>query len=73
MADRMVPVPDDAGQPIQPLGWQGSGIDFEVYRKPYGWEFDAYDEDVLVGNGKARTRRGLNRAMKRVRQEHADG
>lgn len=49
-----------------PLGWQG-GIDFEVYGAgPYEWH--AFDEDVLVGKGAARTRLGLAVAIRRARR-----
>lgn len=54
-----------------PLGWQG-GIDFEVTGTgPYQWH--AYDEDILVGKGKARTRLGLTIALKRARKSLTNG
>lgn len=34
--------------PAQPLGWQGSGVDWEVYSKRTPLEAVAYDEDVCV-------------------------
>jgi hypothetical protein len=64
----MVKISDDGERwgTAQPLGWQG-GIDFEVTGTgPYEWF--AYDEDVLVGKGKARTRLGLGAALMRARK-----
>ena len=49
------------------IGWQGSGPDFELYGSgPYEWT--AYDEDVLIGTGKARTRLGAQIAMWRFQR-----
>lgn len=59
--------PDGSYEPAVPLGWQGSGIDIEVYGTgPFEWF--AYDEDVLVGRGSARTRLGLAWAIRRARR-----
>lgn len=53
---------DRDGNPIQPLGWQGSGPDFELSgHGPFEWT--AYDEDVLIGAGHARTTLGAYLAM----------
>jgi hypothetical protein len=62
-----------------PLGWQGHGIDWEVYRpgekKPAGyqeswWLAQGYDEDVLVAEVYARGPRRLNRKMRKAEKAH---
>jgi len=56
--------PDGSYSPEMSMGWLG-GIDFEIFGTgPYAWL--AYDEDVLVGRGKARTRIGLAFALRRA-------
>lgn len=63
--------PDGSWSPATPLGWQGSGIDFEVYGTgPFQWV--AYDEDICVGSGDARTRIGLAVAIRRARKRLED-
>lgn len=70
---------DGSWQPAQPMGWQGTGIDFEVRtqrwdrekrqmvtQRPFTWE--AFYEDMLVGKGKARTKVGLFFALWRCRR-----
>ena len=50
-------VTDGSGNELRPVGWQG-GIDFEVTgHGPYEWT--AWDEDLCVDKGRARTRLGL--------------
>lgn len=66
----MMQNPDGSWVPAVPLGWQGSGIDFEVYSKRKPMEWYAYDEDVLVDRGTARTRLGLALAMRRAKRRH---
>lgn len=74
-------MPDGSIQPVQPLGWQGSGLDFEVTSKrwdsaqrrmvpvrPIVWH--AYDEDVLVAKGTARTPLGLAFAIRRAKRRY---
>lgn len=60
---------DGSWSAIQPLGWQGSGPDFEVYGTG-PWEWVAYDEDVCVGTGKARTRIGAALSMRRFKRRY---
>ena len=49
----------------QAVGWSG-GVDFEVKGSgPYEWT--AWDEDVCVGSGKARTKIGLAVALWRAK------
>lgn len=65
--------PDGSWSEVIPLGWQGSGTDWEVC--PPGsagsraagvrWLARGYDEDVLVAQVYARTRAGLNRKMRK--------
>lgn len=55
------------GQPIQPIGWQGHGLDFELMRVPgrpsqrYRW--NAYLGATSVEHGWAWTRPGAYVAM----------
>jgi hypothetical protein len=65
--------PDGSWQPAQPLGWQGSGPDFEVYSKRRPMEWVAYDEDVCVATGTARTKAGLYFAIWRARRRLTRG
>ena len=51
--------PDGSYSPAEPMGWQGSGIDWEVSREGKRHRADAYDEDMHVGRVTARTRLGL--------------
>jgi hypothetical protein len=51
--------PDGSWSPVTPLGWQGTGVDWEVYTNRRPMEAVAYDEDVCVAVVKARTRFGL--------------
>lgn len=62
-----------------PLGWQGHGIDWEVYRPgdkaprevPSGhWMAEGYDEDVLLAVVTAKGPRRLNRKMRRAEKKH---
>lgn len=61
-----------------PLGWQGHGIDWELYRRNEAGRArkgthhvaNGYDEDVLIGSVRARTLWGLNRKMRRVEKTH---
>lgn len=61
-----------------PLGWQGYGIDWEVYRpgdretKALGvkWMAQGYDEDMLVAEVYAHGPRRLNRKMRRAEKAH---
>ncbi len=61
-----------------PLGWQGYGIDWELYRpgdresRELGvkWMARGYDKDVLVAEVYARGPRRLNRKMRRVEKAH---
>lgn len=57
--------PDGSWSPAQPLGWQGHGIDWECYLTTKPLKAEGYDEDMLVSVVTARTRRSLNRKMRR--------
>jgi hypothetical protein len=60
------------GTPATPLGWQGAGPDFEVSgHGPFEWE--AYDEDMLIGKGRARTQLGLMLALWRFKRRFDRG
>jgi hypothetical protein len=80
----MAQMSEGSYRPAQPLGWQGSGLDFEVQsqrwdreqrrmvkQRPIEWH--AYDEDVLVAKGTARTMLGLAFAIRRVKRRYARG
>lgn len=59
----------DTGEPVQPLGWQGNGLDFEVATVPDArgrmWRaYSAYWRDELVARRYARTRLGLEISMR---------
>lgn len=64
--------PDGSWSPAVPLGWQGHGVDWEIYRpgdrecKELGvqWMARGYDEDVLLAEVYARGPRRLNRKMR---------
>lgn len=58
--------PDGSYSPAEPMGWQGSGIDWEVIREGKRYRADAYDEDMHVGMVTARTRIGLMWKMRRA-------
>jgi len=61
--------PDGSWEPAQPLGWQGKGPDYEVTRQDGRYVWHAYDEDMLIGKGTARTRLGLARALRRHKRK----
>jgi hypothetical protein len=65
--------PDGSWGNAQPVGWQGSGPDYEVSRVDGQYSWEAYDEDVLIGKGSARTRIGLALALRRHRKKWATG
>ncbi len=49
--------------PARPLGFQGTGLDFEVTgSRP--WQWAAYSRHGVVATGKARTRLGLAAALR---------
>lgn len=54
------------GHPLMvEIGWQGSGPDYEVYRRTRFFEWFAYDEELLIGRGTAWTSLGLAVAIRR--------
>lgn len=61
-----------------PLGWQGHGIDWEIYRPGDSecvalgvrWIARGYDEDVLIAEVYARGPRRLNRRMRAAEKAH---
>lgn len=65
---------DGSWSEATPLGWQGHGMDWEVYSK--GEEGRSryvacgYDEDILLATVKARTIWGLDRKMRREEKKH---
>jgi hypothetical protein len=68
-------VTDDQGNPVQPIGWQGAGPDFEVYspqdRGGNGrWVWEAYDEDIFVGTGTHRSKFMAYWAMARFKKKY---
>lgn len=67
MSDEYEGPTDREGNPLQPIGWQGSGPDFEV-SGPGPFEWEAYDEELLIGRGRARTKLGLLIAMARFQR-----
>lgn len=55
MTPAMQQNPDGSWSEMVPLGWQGSGIDWEVYGTgPY--EAHGFDEDVLMAKVNAKTK-----------------
>lgn len=75
MDDVHVSVTDDQGNPIQPLGWQGAGPDFEVYGPESAegdgkWYWQAYDEDMFVGEGRHKTRFMAAWAMRQFKKNY---
>lgn len=53
-----------------PLGWQGHGIDWEVYSDEKPLRAMGYDEDVLIAVVTASGPRRLNRKMRRAEKAH---
>lgn len=52
--------------PVEPLGWQGDDLDFELtHSRAVGpnYEWNAYYRDALVRRGWARTKVGAHLAM----------
>lgn len=71
--------PDDGSySEAVPLGWQGHGIDWEIYRPGdrecadlgVRWMGRGYDEEVLVAEVYARGPRRLNRKMRAAEKDH---
>jgi hypothetical protein len=62
--------PDGSWSEARPLGWQGRAIDFEVYVTEGGFKANGYDEDLLIEVVAAKTRRGLDKAMKKAAKRH---
>ena len=62
--------PDGSWSEAVPIGWQGSGIDWEVYRNEKPLRAMGYGEDVLLENITARTRLGLAWKMRRAQRKH---
>jgi hypothetical protein len=61
----------DTGEPVQPLGYDTSEPDFEVYhpdRDAPGYHWQAYVGDRLIECGDARTRIGLAVALWRAKR-----
>lgn len=46
----------DGPHGVEPIGWQGSGLDWEVYSNERPMRAMAYDEDVLMAVVKSRSR-----------------
>lgn len=57
---------DGSWTPAVPLGWQGSGIDWEVAREGSKWVARGYDEDVLVSVKRSRFKRLLAFKIRRA-------
>lgn len=59
---------DGSLTPATALGWQGSGVDWEVYSTERPRRAVAYDEDVCVAQVRARTRIGLVLKIRRAQR-----
>ncbi len=51
--------PDGTWTPVEPLGWQGSGLDWEETRTPGGFEATLYDKYAHVATVRSRWRWAL--------------
>ena len=63
-------VTDGDGNSVQPLGWQGRALDWEVYTNRKPMEAVLYDEDVCVAVVRAKSRFVLTLRMIRERRKH---
>lgn len=69
---------DGSLTPVEPMGWQGHGVDWEVYRPGdrecadlrVRWMARGYDEDVLIAEVYARGPIRLNRKMRAAEKAH---
>lgn len=62
--------PDGSWSEVQPLGWQGRALDWEVYTERKPMEAVLYD-DLCVAVVHARTRFALSWRMWHERRKHA--